>query len=84
VNPYEVEEVLARHPKVREVVVMSLAREYGDEKVRAVLVVREPCDARDIVEFCRGRLADFKVPSVVDFREALPKSSTGKILRAEL
>lgn len=84
VNPYEVEEVLARHPKVREVVVMGFATEYGDEKVRAVLVVREPCAARDIVEFCRGRLADFKVPSVVDFREALPKSSTGKILRAEI
>jgi len=84
VNPYEVEEVLARHPKVREVAVTGLAAEYGDEKVKAVLVVREPCDAREIVEFCRGRLADFKVPSVVEFREALPQSATGKILRAEI
>jgi long-chain acyl-CoA synthetase len=56
----------------------------GDEKVRAVLVVRAPCESGEIVEFCRGRLADFKVPSIVEFRDELPKSATGKILRTTL
>jgi long-chain acyl-CoA synthetase len=84
VNPYEVEEILAQHPKVREAAVMGVDAEYGDEKVRAVLVVRAPCESGEIVEFCRGRLADFKVPSIVEFRDALPKSATGKILRTTL
>jgi len=84
VNPREVEAVLERHPKVREAAVVGVTTEYGDQKVKAVLVVSEPCRGHEIVEFCRGKIADFKVPSIVEFRPELPKSAAGKILRASL
>lgn len=84
VNPHEVEGVLEGHPKVREAAVVGVTTEYGDQKVKAVLVVSEPCRGHEIVEFCRGKMADFKVPSIVEFRPELPKSAAGKILRASL
>jgi long-chain acyl-CoA synthetase len=84
VNPYEVEELLERHPKVREVAVVGVAGEHGEEKVKAVIVASAPCDPEEIIEFCRSRLADFKIPSIVEFRAELPKSASGKILRTTL
>jgi len=84
VNPYEVEELIQKHPKVREAVVVGVDTEYGDQKIRAVIVPSEPCEEREIIEFCRGKIADFKVPSIVEFRTQLPKASTGKILRRVL
>jgi long-chain acyl-CoA synthetase len=84
INPRELESLLEQHPKVSEVVVVGVAATYGDERVKAIVVPREPCSAEEVMEFCRGRIADFKSPSVVEFRESLPKSSTGKILRSEL
>jgi long-chain acyl-CoA synthetase len=57
---------------------------YGDETVKAVVVVSEPCTEAEMVEFCRGKIADFKIPSIVEFRDSLPKSPTGKIRRMML
>ena len=54
---------------------------YGDERVKAVIVTGEPCKEKEIIEYCRGKIADFKVPSLIEFRENLPKSPTGKVLR---
>jgi long-chain acyl-CoA synthetase len=84
VNPYEVEAVLERHPNVREAVVVGVLAEHGDQKVKAIVVPAEPCTEREIVDHCRVALADFKVPSIVEFRTELPKSSAGKILRSAL
>ena len=84
VNPYEIESLIERHHKVREVAVIGVDTEYGDQKIKAVIVATEPCDSREIVEFCRGQVADFKVPSIVEFRPELPKSTAGKILRKVL
>jgi long-chain acyl-CoA synthetase len=84
VNPYELEELLERHPKVREVAVVGVAGEHGEEKVKAVVVASEPCDPEEIIAFCRSRLADFKIPSIVELRTELPRSASGKVLRTTL
>ena len=84
VNPLEVEQAIQSHPKVREVVVAGAPSRYGDEIVRCVVVSSEPCDEAEILEHCRSRIADFKIPSRVEFRDELPKSQTGKVLRQEL
>ncbi len=81
VDPREIEEILEKHPKVREAVAVGVPTSHGDEKVKAVVVASEPCTAHEMVEFFRGKIADFKIPSVVEFRTSLPKSPTGKIRR---
>lgn len=84
INPSEVESLLGSHPKVKEVVVVGAPTPYGDERVRAVIVPREECSEEEIIEYCRGKIADFKVPSLIEFRDDLPKTPTGKILRTKL
>jgi long-chain acyl-CoA synthetase len=84
IDPREVEEVLESCPMVEEAVVVGVPSPYGDERVKAVIVRRGECTEADVVSACRGRIADFKVPSIVEFRESLPKSSTGKVRRALL
>jgi long-chain acyl-CoA synthetase len=84
VNPREVEEILERHPKVKEAVVLGVGAERGDEKVKGIVVVSEPCGALEIIDFCRGKLAPYKIPSIVEFRSTLPKAPNGKTLRAKL
>ncbi len=84
IDPREVEALLEDHPAVSEVVVVGVPTTYGDEKVKAVIVLNSACTEEAIVEHCRGKIADFKIPSVVEFRESLPKSATGKILRTQL
>jgi long-chain acyl-CoA synthetase len=66
------------------VVVVGVPSPYGDERVKAVIVTNGPCTEAEIVAHCRGKIADFKVPSLVEFRDSLPKSPTGKIRRAML
>jgi long-chain acyl-CoA synthetase len=84
VNPYEIEACLDRHPKVQEVAVVGVDTPYGDQKIKAVIVPTEPCDEREIIEFCRRNVAEFKIPSIVEFRTELPKNPTGKLLRRML
>lgn len=84
IDPREIEELLEGHPLVDETAVFGLPTAYGDEKITAVVVANGPCTAEELINFCRGKIADFKIPSVVQFRDSLPKSSTGKIRRAML
>jgi long-chain acyl-CoA synthetase len=84
IDPREVEELLESHPKVLEAVVLGVPSPYGDERVKAVIVARERCAEAELIAHCRGRIADFKVPSLIEFRESLPKSPTGKIRRGLL
>jgi long-chain acyl-CoA synthetase len=81
VNPQEIEDLIQRHPKVQEVAVVGVDTAYGDQKIKAVVVPSDPYDENEIIKFCRGKVADFKIPSIVEFRAELPKSSTGKLLR---
>lgn len=84
INPQEIELLLATHPKVEEAVVVGLPTPYGDEKVKAVIVLNAPCTEEEIIEHCRGKTADFKIPSLIEFRDEIPKTSTGKIRRENL
>jgi len=88
VDPGEVEACIALHPRVDEVVVVAVPGRGGDEKVKAVVVVREGSpDAslrRELIARCRERLAEYKIPRLVEFRDAIPRSPVGKILRREL
>jgi long-chain acyl-CoA synthetase len=61
-----------------------LPTSWGNEKVKAVIVLKDPCKEEELVEYCRGKIADFKIPSLVEFRDSLPKSPTGKIRRKNL
>ena len=85
VDPVEVEDVLVAHPKVREAVVVGVkGRVEGEEIVKAAVVPVDGCEQRELITFCQERLANFKVPQIVEFREEIPKSPLGKILRKYL
>ena len=86
VYPREVEEVLYTHPGVREAAVVGIPDPYWGEAVKAFIVPAEGAspECEEIREFCRARLAKFKVPKEVEFRPELPKSLAGKVLRREL
>jgi long-chain acyl-CoA synthetase len=81
VNPYEIENLIQTHPKVQDVAAIGVDTGYGDQKIKAVVVATEALEEGEIIDFCRGKVADFKIPSIVEFRQELPKSSTGKLLR---
>lgn len=84
VDPQEVEQILLAHPAVAEAVVVGIAGPYGSEAIKAVLVVREAVTELDLLLYCRDRLSDYKVPRVVEFRQALPRNVLGKLIRQEL
>ncbi len=86
VYPAEIERVLARHPAVAMSAVGRVADELKGELAKAYVVLKPGAalDERTVVDFCREHLAAYKVPRAVQFVEALPTTSSGKIMRREL
>jgi long-chain acyl-CoA synthetase len=86
IYPREVEEVLYEHPKIQEAVVAGVPDTYRGETVKAYIVLKEgeQATADEILAFCRERMAGFKTPRQVEFRETLPKTLVGKHLRRVL
>jgi len=86
VFPREVEEVLFQHPAVSEAAVLGAPDTIKGEVVRACVVLRPGQDttAGELAQHCRGRIAAYKVPVVVEFMPALPKNPTGKVLKKAL
>jgi long-chain acyl-CoA synthetase len=84
--PREVEEVLYRHPAVREAAVVAMPDQYAGERPIAYVALREgqTTTADELIDFCKESLATFKAPSRIEFRDDLPKLPTGKILRRDL
>jgi len=85
VYPNEVEDVIAMMPQVLEVAVVGVPNASSGEMVKAVIVKKDPTlTAEQVQEFTRAHLTGYKRPRIVEFRESLPKSNVGKILRREL
>jgi len=83
VYPREVEEVLFRHPKVKDAVVVGLPESFSVEVIKAFIVLKEGeiATPQEIIGYCARELARFKVPKYVEFRNELPKTMVGKVLR---
>lgn len=89
VYPQEVEEVLFQHPTVAEAAVTGIADAYRGETVAAFVVLKPGVEAsettsQELIEYCKHQLAAFKVPHLIEFRESLPKSLIGKVVRRQL
>jgi long-chain acyl-CoA synthetase len=84
--PREVEEVIITHPKVLEVGVAGIPDPYRGETVKAWIVLKpgETLSEEELKSFCKEKLAAYKVPTHIEFRSELPKTTVGKILRREL
>lgn len=83
IYPREVDEVLYQHPKIAEAVTVGVPDAYRGETVKVCIVLKAGVEAteKEIIAFCKEKLAPYKVPRRVEFRESLPKSAVGKILR---
>lgn len=86
VYPNEVEAVIAEHDKVKEVAVIGVPHPVTGEAVKAFVVLVEGAKltSQELIAYCRKRLTPYKVPKIFEFREELPKSNVGKILRRAL
>jgi long-chain acyl-CoA synthetase len=89
IYPQEAENALAQHPKVADVAVIGIPNEEFGEEVKAVVQPLSMADAgpeleRDLIAFCRERLAAFKCPRTVDFQAELPRLPTGKLRKSDL
>ena len=89
VYPREVEEVLFQHPAVQEAAVAGTPDEYRGETVAAFIVLKPGIATNDatrqsIIAYCKQNLTAYKVPKIVEFRDTLPKTLVGKVLRREL
>jgi long-chain acyl-CoA synthetase len=87
VSASEVECVLQEHPAVVAACVVGVPDEKVGERVKAFVVLKKDIKGitgYDLIAFCRKRLASYKVPSYIEFRDMLPKSKVGKLLRREV
>lgn len=84
VDPAEVENLLLKHPKIKEIAVLGVTDKQGNESVKAVIVTREDIETKEVYDYCKGKISDFKIPRTVEFRNEIPKSPTGKVLRERL
>jgi long-chain acyl-CoA synthetase len=85
VFPNEVEEVAAQHPGVLEAAAIGVPDERSGQAVKLFVVRRDPAlTEAQLRAYCQDNLTGYKVPRLIEFRDALPKSNVGKILRKEL
>ena len=86
IYPREVEAVIAKLKGVVDVAVIGVPEPIMGERVKAVVVLDKGASVTEeqVKEFCQKRLADYKVPRVVEFIDKMPRNSTGKILKSQL
>jgi long-chain acyl-CoA synthetase len=86
IYPREIEEVLYQHPAVLEAAAIGVPDSYRGESAKAFVVLKpgQTATADELIAYCKQHLAPYKVPRAIDFRDALPKTMIGKILRREL
>jgi fatty-acyl-CoA synthase len=86
VSSIEVEDCLFQHPAVLEAAVIGVPDEKWGETIKALVVLRagQPTTERELIDFCRGRMAHFKCPTSIEFRDALSRTATGKLQKFKL
>lgn len=85
VYPNEIEDVLMLHPKVREAAAIGVPNDVAGEMVKICVVKKDPSLTKDeLLAHCKKHLTGYKIPKIVEFRDELPKTNVGKILRREL
>jgi long-chain acyl-CoA synthetase len=85
VYPNEVENVVASHPGVLEVACVGVPDKHSGEAVKLYVVKKDASLTSDaLMEFCKNELTGYKRPRLIEFRDTLPKTNVGKILRREL
>ena len=86
VYPREIDEVMYGHPNVQEACTIGLPHPSRGEQVKVFVVLRKPQETtrQDLIDYCRQKMAEYKLPGEIEFRNELPKSSVGKILRKTL
>ncbi|WP_266181790.1 AMP-binding protein [Dyella humicola] len=85
VYPNEVEDIVMQHPGVAEVAAVGVPDEHSGEVVKLFVVRKDPnLTVEELKQFCRENLTGYKRPKIIEFRDSLPKSNVGKILRREL
>lgn len=85
VYPNEIEDVLMQHSKVREAAAIGVPSDLSGEAVKVCAVKKDPSLTKEeLLDHCRRQLTGYKVPKIIEFRDELPKSNVGKILRREL
>lgn len=86
IYPRDIEEVLFTHPKIKEAVVAGIRDQYRGETIKAYCVLKEgeSLTEEEVIKFCKENLAAYKAPKRVEFREELPKTMVGKVLRRVL
>jgi long-chain acyl-CoA synthetase len=86
VYPSEIENIIQAHPKVKEVAVVGKKDKAKGEAPVAFIALHDKTDAQEgeIIGFCKGKLAGYKIPHLIEFRESLPKTPTGKVLKRQL
>jgi acyl-CoA synthetase (AMP-forming)/AMP-acid ligase II len=85
VDPIEIEDVLAAHPAVAEAVVVGVpAPRTGEQRLKAVIVKRAEETPEALLRHCRALLSAHKIPELIEFRDEIPRSAAGKILRGKL
>jgi long-chain acyl-CoA synthetase len=85
VDPVEVEEVIRKYPGIKDVAVLGYQDKLRGEVVKAVIVSNGAAlDKKSILKYCRNKIADFKVPRIIEARDKLPRSPLGKLLKGYL
>jgi long-chain acyl-CoA synthetase len=80
VDPVEIETILLSFHKVREAHVFGMKNERGTEIIKATLVAQKDCTVQEIIRYCKNKLADFKMPRIIEFKDNIPKDVLGKII----
>jgi len=82
IDPSEIRNTLLSYPKVKDAYVTGVKNRKGMEVIKAIIVAHPDCTAKDIVIFCRDRLAAFKIPRLIEFRDSIPVDVMGKVIRS--
>jgi long-chain acyl-CoA synthetase len=80
VDPVEIESVLLSFYKVREAHVVGMKSDRGTEIIKATLVTQQDCTVQEIIRYCKDKLADFKIPRIIELRDNIPRDLMGKVI----